>query len=268
MFYYVIASPEGAKQSIINSIVIARARHGPVAIQLLFAELDESGFRVHAVDDGDGFEADACGSELGATGLHALFDGDADADELGACLLDEVNECLAGFAVGEEVVDDENLVGRLEVRTRNENVVELFVREGVCLCHVLVVGAVDGLAFLGEYDRNIVQVGDECCDGNAACFDGENLVELHIGKTAFEFFADFLHQANINLMVQETVNLKNVAGLDDTIGKDFLLKKVHVKNLAKSAIFAIILITYIIEWDCRNFLEIGQNFRVLLRNGL
>jgi hypothetical protein len=30
------------------------------------------------------------------------------------------------------------------------------------------------------------------------------------------------------LMVQETVNLKNVAGLDDTIGKDFLLKKVHV----------------------------------------
>ena len=194
----------------------------------MFAELDKTCFGIHAIDDGDGFEADACGTELCATGLHPLFDGDADTDEFGACLPYEIDERLACFTVGEEVVDNQNLVGRLEVRARNENVVELFVRERVGFCHVFVVGAVDSLAFLCENDRNIVEIGDKCRDGDAASFDGENLVELNIGKTTLELFADFVHQANINLMVQETVNLKNVAGLDDTIGKDFLLKKVHV----------------------------------------
>ena len=168
---------------------------------LLFAELDESGFGVHAIDDGDGFQADACGTELGATGLHALFNCDTDADEFGACLLHEVDERLAGFTVSEEIVYDEDFIGRLEVRARNENVVELFVREGICLGDVLVVGAVDGLALFGKNYRHVVQVGDECRDGNAACLDGEHLIELDVGKTAFELFADFLHQADVNLVV-------------------------------------------------------------------
>ena len=169
--------------------------------RLLFAELDESGFGIHAIDDGDGFQADACGTELCSTGLHALFYRDTDADEFGACLLHEIDERLAGFTVGEEIVHDEDLVGRLEVRARNENVVELFVREGICLGNVLVVGAVDGLALLGEYHGYIVQVGDECRDGDSACLNGEYLVELDVGKTAFELFADFLHQADVNLVV-------------------------------------------------------------------
>jgi hypothetical protein len=59
-------------------------------------------------------------------------------------------------------------------------------------------------------------------------------------------------------MVQETVNLKNVAGLDDTIGKDFLLKKVHTWNLAKSAIFAIIRIAYIARDVVRISPEVGK----------
>lgn len=116
----------------------------------MFAELDESGFGVHAIDDGDGFEAYACGAELCSTGLHALFNRDTDSDEFGACLLHEIDERLAGFTVGEEIIHDENFVGRLEVRARNENVVELFVREGVCLGNVLVVGAVDGLTLLAN----------------------------------------------------------------------------------------------------------------------
>ena len=193
----------------------------------MLAELDEPGFGIHAIDDGYGFQAYACSAELCATGLHALFDGDADTDEFSACLLHEVDERLAGFTVSEEIVHDEDFVGRLEVRARNENVVELFVRERVGLCHVFIVGAVDSLAFLGKNNRNIVEVCDERRDSDAASLDGENLVELHVRKTTLEFFADLVHQANINLMVQETVNLKNVAGLDDTIGKDFLLKKVH-----------------------------------------
>ena len=98
-------------------------------------------------------------------------------------------------------VHDEDFVGRLEVRARNENVVELFVREGICLGDVLVVGAVDGLALLGEYHGYIVQVGDECRDGDTACLDGEHLIELDVGKTAFELFADFLHQADVDLVV-------------------------------------------------------------------
>lgn len=167
----------------------------------MFAELDESGFGVHAIDDGDGFEADACGAELCSTGLHALFNGDTDADKLGASLFHEVDERLAGFTVGEEIVYDEDFIGRLEVRARNENVVELFVREGICLGNVLVIGAVDGLALLGEYHGHVVQVGDKCRDGDTACLDGENLVELHVGKTTLEFFADFLHQADVNLVV-------------------------------------------------------------------
>ena len=148
-----------------------------------------------------GREADACGAEFCSTGLHALFNRDTDSDEFGACLLHEVDERLAGFTVGEEIVYDENFIGRLEVRARNENVVELFVREGICLGDVLVVGAVDGLALFGKNYRHVVQVGDECRDGDTACLDGEHLIELDVGKTAFELFADFLHQADVNLVV-------------------------------------------------------------------
>ena len=107
----------------------------------------------------------------------------------------------ACFTVGEEIVHDEDFIGRLEVRARNENVVELFVREGVCLGNVFVIGAVDGLALLGKNHGHVVQVGDECRDGDTACLDGEHLIELDVGKTAFELFANFLHQADVNLVV-------------------------------------------------------------------
>ena len=94
------------------------------------------------------------------------------------------------------------------------------MRKGISLCHILVIGAVHRLTFFCKDHRDFVHIGDSGGNRDSARFDRQNLIEFHIRKPAFDFFTDFFHQSNIDLMIQETVNFQNVAGLDNAIGKD------------------------------------------------
>jgi len=105
------------------------------------------------------------------------------------------------------------------------------VSERICCGTVLVIGAVVSLFFLGEYHGLVAEVGEERRDGDSARFDGKYLVELRVRKPAPELFAYLAHQADVYLVVQETVNLKDAAGFYHAIGKDFLFEEVHVENL-------------------------------------
>lgn len=62
------------------------------------------------VDHGEGVDVDAAVAVDLAAALEDLFDGDADAGDLGAALFAEVHESVQCLAFGEEVVDDEDVV--------------------------------------------------------------------------------------------------------------------------------------------------------------
>ena len=101
--------------------------------------------------------------------------GYADADNLAASLLDDVDEGKACLSVGKEIVNDEHFVVGSEIWARHKHVVVALVGERVCLRHIFVVGAIGCLAFFGEHHRHVVEVAEEHGNGNAARLDGENL---------------------------------------------------------------------------------------------
>ena len=99
--------------------------------------------------------------------------------------------------------------------------------KGIGLRHVFVVGAVGRLAFLGEDHRHIVQVAQHGGKGNAAGLDGKHLVDFHPRETPFHFVSHLTHDADVDLMVQEIVNLQYVAWFDGGIAQDFFFQKIH-----------------------------------------
>ena len=98
---------------------------------LLFPE-DNAVF-VGAFDDCQGLEVDACFTQLCAAGLEALFNGNAYADEFGACAADYLAQAAESLAVGQEVIHDEYLVGGLEPLCGYQQGNFLFISIGVDL---------------------------------------------------------------------------------------------------------------------------------------
>ena len=85
---------------------------------------------------------------------------------------------------------------------------------------VLVVGAVGCLALLGEDHRHVIQVTEQSSDGDAACLDGEYSIHFHTLESTLELVGHLAHDVDVDLVVEETVNLEDVALLDDPVGQD------------------------------------------------
>ena len=79
--------------------------------------------------------------------------------------------------------------------------------EGIGLGNVLVVGAVCRLAFLCENHGHVVEVAEQCGNGNAACLDGEDFVHLFAAEPTFELVSYLSNDIDVDLMVEEVVNL-------------------------------------------------------------
>ena len=92
---------------------------------------------------------------------------------------------------------------------------------------IFIVRAVSRLALLGEDDRYVVQVTEQCGNGDAARFDGKYLVNFHATETALEFVSHLTHYVNVNLMVKKAVHFQDVAFLYDSICQYLLLKEIH-----------------------------------------
>ena len=80
------------------------------ALLRLVAEHDLAGGVVHGLDDSEALQLDALAADEVAALLEALLDGDADALDSGTSLLGQLQQTQQGAAVGQEVVDDENVV--------------------------------------------------------------------------------------------------------------------------------------------------------------
>ena len=65
-------------------------------------------------------------------------------------------------------------------------------------------------------------------DGDAGGFDRKDLCDLFSFKLTLQFFPDLLQERNIDLVVQERVDLEDVAFFDLTVFSDPVLKKLHL----------------------------------------
>lgn len=68
----------------------------------------------HRIDDGQAGQLVAGSAQLGAARLEALLNADADAADGRTCLRADSQQTLHGLAVGEEVIQNQNLVRRGE----------------------------------------------------------------------------------------------------------------------------------------------------------
>ncbi len=98
------------------------------------AELDLARLGVHALHDGERFQAVAAFAQVVAARLEALLDGDADALHRGARLVDELDEAVQRASVRQEVVDDEHMVVGVQELLRHDDVVDATVRERLDAC--------------------------------------------------------------------------------------------------------------------------------------
>ena len=102
------------------------------ALLRLVAEHDLAGSVVHRLDDGEALQLDALAADEVAALLEALFDGDADALDGGTSLLGQLQQTQQGAAVGQEVVDDENVVlGGEELLGDDDIIIFLWVKDWI-----------------------------------------------------------------------------------------------------------------------------------------
>ena len=80
-----------------------------------------------------------------------------------------------------------------------------------------------GFLFLDEYHRELHDISHHNRRSDAASLDGDNLVEILALETADKLLAYLVHQHRIHLMVDETIDLQNTAGITAAILHNALL---------------------------------------------
>ena len=180
-----------------------------------------------AVDDGEGAEVIAGFAEAVAAVLEALFDGHADADELGAGLADDVDQAAHGLAVGHEVVDDEHpVVGPDPVLGHQEgDLLLICIGEDVALVQAAL--DVVALGLLGEDHGHAVPFGADGGQGDAAGLGGEHQGDLADVEQPGELVGDVAHQGRIDPVVQKSVDLDDAAGQDPALAEDAIFQRLH-----------------------------------------
>ena len=190
---------------------------------LLLAEDDLAGLRVHAVHDGERLEMVAEVADGAAAVLEALLDGDADALDRAAGLLNDGDQTLKRVAVGQKIVDEQHVIVCAQEFLGDDDLILALVRKGLDLCDVNVAIDVDALRFLRKNDRYAEMTCDDAGNTDAGGLDRHDLVDVFIRKAALELLAHPVEQLDIHLMIEKAVNLEHVALLDHAVFYDAFL---------------------------------------------
>ena len=157
-----------------------------------------------------------------AADLEALFDDNAASFNNGTGGFCNRDQALQGAAVGQEVVDDQNVLPLMEELLGHDNLFLVLMGEGLHLGNKHVAINVDGLGLLGEHHGNAEFLSHKCGNTDTGGLDGQDLGDGLMTKTALEFPTDFLHQGDIHLVIQKTVNFQHITGLNDAVFYDSL----------------------------------------------
>src|SRR5947209_5383963 len=143
--------------------------------------------------------------------LERFFDHDTKREHLRASLDHDVGQRIERLTGRQEIVDDDDAFLWVQVLRRYEQqrLAALGARRHMALKRVL--GHRDGAHLAREDDRNVERDTGLQRGRNAADFGGQNLVRFEACEATRELLADSLHEAGVDLVVKERVNLQDVA---------------------------------------------------------
>ena len=216
--------------------------------------MKEAGIRVDIVEDGTTFEENA---KIKARAVAAHTDAIVLADDSGLEIdalnkepgvysarymgedtsydvknkIGQLQQTHQGAAVGQEVVDDENVVLGGEELLGDDDIINFLVGEGLDLRLVVVVVQVDAHGLFGEHHRHVELAGHHSRDADAAGLDGEHLVDGLAIEQALPLLCHLAEQRNVHLMVDEAVHLEHVALTDDAVFADAVFQHFHSSSL-------------------------------------
>ena len=200
----------------------------PIACVARLGEGDLAGLAVHIGDTGQALNAEATLAELIATALEALLHRNANAGYLGTRSLADLDKTLKRAAVGQEVVDDQDLVALGQETLTNDDRVLLLLGKGVDGRGILLAVEVDGLRLLGKDNRHTAKMlSRDAGHANARSLNRQDLVDLDTLEQTGPLGAHVVEQLNVALVVEEGINLKDVTGLYDAVMANTILKLLH-----------------------------------------
>jgi len=81
--------------------------------------------------------------------------------------------------------------------------------------------------FLAKTTGTTQMVAGKKCRGDPGRFDGQDAGDRLVDKSAGKFLADGIHQDRVDLMIEKTVNLEDVAGEYLAIPDDPVFEYLH-----------------------------------------
>ena len=190
---------------------------------VLAAEGDVSGLGIHGVHDGQRFQMVSQVADDAAAGLESLLDGDADPFQGGAGLGDDGDQSLQRAAVGQKIIDDQDVVVWPQKFFGDDDLIFTFVGEGFHLGHIHFPFDVDAFGFFGEDHRRMEMLGCHTGDADTGRFDGEDFVDGFAGEPFLEFGADLIEKFNVHLVVEKAVHFQYIPFLYDSVFLDSFL---------------------------------------------
>ena len=119
------------------------------------------------------------------------------------------------------------MILRGEELFRNDDVVDLFVGEGLDLGLIVVIVQIDAHGLLGEDHRHIELAGDHGSDADAAGLDGQHLVDGLARKQTLPLLCHLPEQRDIHLMIDKAVHLQHIALADDAVSPNPIFQQSH-----------------------------------------
>ena len=109
----------------------------------------------------------------------------------------------------------------------DDDVVDLFVGEGLDLGLVVVVVQIDAHGFFGKHHRHVQLAGYHSRNADAAGLDGEHLIDGLARKQALPLPCHLAEQRNVHLVVDKAVHLEHVALAHNAVLADTIFQHLH-----------------------------------------
>ena len=142
--------------------------------------------------------------------LEAFLYDEGHAFDGGSGLAAEVYDAEAGIAVGQEVIDEENVVFGGEVFLADDDGVVSLLGERTHRRDKHVIHC-RGFLLFGKHNGQFHEVSQHDGRCYARGLDGQYLVDGRIGEAPYELYGYLLHQVRVHLVVDEAVHLQYAA---------------------------------------------------------
>ena len=213
--------------SITKKLRPSKDRRSHYGMNLLLAEGDGAVLGIHAIHNGQRLQMVTQIPDDLAADLEALLDDDAQTLDGGTGGLCQRDQTLQGAAVGQEIIDDQQMIFFLQELLGHDDHVLVLVGKGLHLSDVHITINVDGLGLLGKDHRHAKFLCNEAGNADAGSLDGHDLGDGLVCEPAVELPTDLLHQVNIHLVIQKAVHLQHITGLHNTVFYDSFFQKIH-----------------------------------------